>query len=311
VIEAENLTKYYGNHLALDSLSFTVTPGEIVGFLGPNGAGKTTTMRILAGFMSPSSGRARIAGYDVVEQSLEARKSIGYLPETVPLYDDMTVRSYLVFWADLRELGKGEKRDRVNEVIELFQLARYEHTLIKKLSKGYRQRVGMAQAILHNPRVLILDEPTIGIDPRQVVETRQRIKDLGGNHTIILSSHILPEVSMICERVIIIDRGRLVTTDSTENLSATFRGSQIVELEVKGPQDQILRILARVKGVRQVTLSRTGPALRYQVECPLDVDLRDTLARAIVEKGWSLLEMKTSRASLEDVFLRLTKEETG
>jgi len=310
VIEAENLTKYYGNHLALDSLSFTVTPGEIVGFLGPNGAGKTTTMRILAGFMPPSSGRARIAGYDVVEQSLEARKSIGYLPEIVPLYDDMTVRSYLAFWADLREIDKGRKRTRINEVIEGFQLARYENTLIKKLSKGYRQRVGMAQAILHEPRVLILDEPTIGIDPRQVVETRQRIKDLGGNHTIILSSHILPEVSMICERVMIIDGGRLVTQDRTENLSATFRGSQIVELEVKGPQDQVLNTLARLNGVRQVTLSRGGSAFRYQVECSLEADPRDALSRAIVEKGWSLLEMKTSRASLEDVFLRLTKEET-
>ncbi len=309
MIEAQNLKKYYGPFLAIENVSFKVDKGEIVGFLGPNGAGKTTTMRILAGYMPASSGTATIAGYDILHQSLEARKHIGYLPETVPLYPDMTVRSYLRFSATIRGLAKDKLDSRIREVMQLCKIEGYAATLIHKLSKGYRQRVGVAQAIIHEPDVLILDEPTIGIDPRQVVDTRQLIKELGRDHTIILSSHILQEVSMICEKVIIMDQGKVVVVDKAENLSARLRGAQRIDIEVVGPHTEVLSGLKQVKNVFKVTSEGSGDRRQYAVECTTGQDMRHKLASEIVRGGWRLLELKSTEMSLEDIFLKLTTEE--
>ncbi|MBI4596196.1 MAG: ABC transporter ATP-binding protein [Candidatus Tectomicrobia bacterium] len=306
MIEAENLTKYYGDHLAIEALSFKVNKGEIVGLLGPNGAGKTTTMRILSGFMPPSRGTVKVAGYDSITQSLEMRKRVGYMPETVPLYNDMTVRAYLGFFATLKAIPKPKREERVAEIMRLLQIDDYSDTLIEKLSKGYRQRVGLAQAILHEPEVLILDEPTIGIDPRQVVETRNLIKKLGKEHTIILSSHILPELSMICEKVIIMDQGKIVAVDRPDTLSLKLRGAQHIELEVMGPAEDVLTRLNQVKGVWQVRMEGSGQKRRFTVECPPGEEMCYQLATAIVQGGWRLLELKSSEMSLEDIFLKLT-----
>ena len=234
MIEVNNLTKYYGDFPAIEGISFTVNKGEILGLLGPNAAGKTTTMRILTGFIPPTSGTAKVAGFDVVGDSLDARKRIGYLPETVPLYTEMTVEDYLDFMGNIRGMDKGWRRRRIAEVIEITRLGEYQSSLIGKLSKGFRQRVGIAQSILHEPDVLIMDEPTIGIDPIQVVETRSLIKGFGGEHTVILSTHILPEVSMVCDRVIIIHEGQVVAIDRPENLSERLRGPERIEVDIRG-----------------------------------------------------------------------------
>jgi ABC-2 type transport system ATP-binding protein len=309
VIEAEDLTKYYGNVCAIENVSFRVNPGEIVGFLGPNGAGKTTTMRILSCFMPASGGTARIAGYDIHAQSLEARSRIGYMPETVPLYREMTVRSYLQFFGSIRGMSSRWRESRIREVMDICRIENYAQTRIGKLSKGYRQLVGVAQAILHEPEVLILDEPTIGIDARQVVQIRQLIKELGGEHTVILSSHILPEVSMICERVIIMDRGRIVALDSAENLSAKLKGVQLFEIEARGPTLAIKEKLEGVRGVLKVTVEGTNDIKRYRVECKPGEDIRDELVSSLVNGGYSLLGLRSSEMSLEDIFLELTREE--
>ncbi|MPZ15270.1 MAG: ATP-binding cassette domain-containing protein, partial [Chloroflexi bacterium] len=232
MITVDRLTKYYGRVAAVDDISFEVERGEILGFLGPNGAGKTTTMRILSGYMPPTDGRATVAGYDVFKQSLEARRHIGYLPETVPLYPEMTPKSYLDFMGKIRGLDGRTRRARIDDVADKCKIADMMNRLIGKLSKGYRQRVGLAQALLSDPDVLILDEPTIGLDPRQIVETRQVIKNLGGEHTVILSTHILPEVSMVCERIVIIDRGKLAAIDTPENLQRRMRGTDEIDVEV-------------------------------------------------------------------------------
>jgi len=308
VIQVENLTKYYGSRLAVESVSFEVGKGEIVGFLGPNGAGKTTTMRILSGYIPATSGTASIAGFDVLTQSLEARRRIGYLPETVPLYTDMTVEAYLDFAASVRGVERRKRRQRIGEVMRLCRLEDRAKDLIGTLSKGYRQRVGLAQAIAHDPDVLILDEPTIGIDPRQVVETRQLIQSLGREHTVLLSSHILSEVSMVCERVIIMDRGKIVAVDRTENLSSRLRQGQRVELVAVGPEAEILRSLRSVKGVWQVTSKESGERRRYEIECSPGKEVQDELASAVVRGGWKLFELKATEMSLEDAFLRLTDE---
>lgn len=309
MIEAEDLTKYYGNVCAVENVSFRVNPGEIVGFLGPNGAGKTTTMRILSCFMPASGGAARIAGYDIHTQSLEVRRRIGYMPETVPLYGEMTVRSYLQFFASIRGMDSRRRESRIREVMDICRIEDYAQTRIEKLSKGYRQLVGVAQAILHEPEVLILDEPTIGIDARQVVQIRQLIKELGGEHTVILSSHILPEVSMICERVIIMDRGRIVALDSAENLSAKLKGVQLFEIEARGPAQAIKEKLEGVRGVLKVIVEGTGDVKRYRVECEPGEDIRDELVSSLVTCGYGLLELRSSEMSLEDIFLELTREE--
>lgn len=309
MIEAEELTKYYGNVCAIEHVSFRVNPGEIVGFLGPNGAGKTTTMRILSCFMPASGGTARIAGYDVHTQSLEARRRIGYMPETVPLYREMTVTSYLQFFGSIRGMSSRWRESRIREVMDICRIDNYAQTRIGKLSKGYRQLVGVAQAILHEPEVLILDEPTIGIDARQVVQIRQLIKELGGEHTVILSSHIIPEVSMLCERIIIMDRGRVVALDSAENLSARLKGVQLFEIEARGPTEAITERLEGVHGVLKVTVEGTGDIKRYWVECEPGEDIRDELVSSLVTGGYGLLGLKSSEMSLEDIFLELTREE--
>jgi len=305
VIKVKNLTKYYGKRLAVDNISFEVEKGEIVGFLGPNAAGKTTTMRILTGFLAPTRGEAWVADYNVLTNSLEARQHIGYFAESVPLYTDMTVRSYLEFLASLRGLEKNWIFKRTDDVVEICHLEEYVDTLIGKLSKGFRQRVGVAQAIIHEPEVLILDEPTVGIDPIQVSMTRQLIKELGKTSTILLSTHILPEVSMTCERVIIIHEGRIVAEDNIENLSSMVSGSRRIRLEIDGPVNEVARQLQRIQGVSRVTYDGTY----FSVEYPADQDLRSVITATINKNNWSLLSMETVTMSLEDVFLKLTTEE--
>ena len=310
MIEARGLTKYYGDFPAIEDVSFTAEPGEVIGFLGPNGAGKTTTMRIITGFTPPTAGTAIVAGHDVQEEPLAARAAIGYLPETVPLYTDMTVREYLHYMGELRGMRKARIRSRVDDVFGLCRLEEYTDSLISKLSKGYRQRVGIAQAILHEPPVLVLDEPTIGIDPRQVVETRQIIRGLGGDHTVILSTHILPEVSMVCDRILIIHEGRIVVMDTAEQLSARLGGVSRVVMDVRGPRDQIQKALAQVEGVVEVSLSDAGGRQQFVIECSANRgDLRVELAKQVAENGWGLVEMRAMGLSLEEIFLRLTTED--
>lgn len=312
MIDVQHVTKLYGDYIAVEDVTFQVDKGEIVGFLGPNGAGKTTTMRILTGYMPPTSGSATIAGYDVFLQSLEARKHIGYLPETVPLYTDMTVVSYLNFQAALHDMRNPAKRARIDDVIERLHLNEYAKTHISKLSKGFRQRVGIGQAILHEPDVLVLDEPTIGIDPIQVVETRQLIKDLGKDHTIILSSHILPEVSMVCQRVLIINDGHLVAADTTEGLSARLGGPERVQVIVRGgSMREVAAALRDVPGVANIESEPTANegTFRLQIECRPGRDARPQLAAAVVQRRWELLEMQALGLSLEDIFLRVTTHE--
>ncbi len=308
MIRVENLTKYYGKRLAVDNISFNVGKGEIVGFLGPNAAGKTTTMRILTGFLAPTRGDVWVAGYNLLSHSLEARQHIGYFPEAVPLYTDMTVRFYLDFLAEIRGLDEKKRRARIEEVVEICHLEEYIDVLIGKLSKGFRQRVGVAQAIIHEPEVLILDEPTIGIDPIQVAMTRQLIKGLGKEHTVLLSTHILSEVSMTCKRVIIINEGKIVAEGSIEDLSSMIGGSKRIRLEVAGPSNQVTQRLRQVGGVRQVSYQDSY----YIIECSAGQDPRGKVTEAIVQSGWTLLSMEFIEMSLEDIFLKLTtKEETS
>ncbi len=309
MIEAENLTKKYGHFRAVDNVSFKIDSGEIVGFLGPNGAGKTTTMRLLTGFMPPSSGTVKVNHFDIHSQSVAARRHIGYLPETVPLYKEMSVISYLRFFGSLRGMKRHYRESRIKEVMNLCRIEKFAKTHIGKLSKGYRQLVGIAQAILHEPEVLILDEPTVGIDARQVVEIRKLIKKLGKRHTVILSSHILHEVSMICRKVLIIDQGRIIVQDSTENLSSRMKGVQLFEIEIKGPVEAVEQTLKQINSVQTVTVSGTGEVRNYQVECQKGEDIREELASTVVSKGFSLLGLKASEMSLEDIFLKLTLNE--
>ena len=305
MIQVKNLTKYYGKRLAVDDISFNVEKGEIVGFLGPNAAGKTTTMRIITGFLAPTRGDVWIAGYNVNKHSLEARQYIGYLPEAVPLYADMTVRSYLDFLARIRGLDTNRVKTRIEAVVEICHLEEYIDVIIGKLSKGFRQRVGVAQAIIHEPEVLILDEPTIGIDPIQVSQTRQLVRELGKEHTVLLSTHILPEVSVICERVIIIHEGKIVAEDRIENLSAMVTGSKRFRLKVEGPSKKVAERLRQIKGVLRVTYEDSN----YTVECSPGEDPRGKIMEAIVHGGWTLLSLESVEMSLEDIFLKLTTEE--
>ena len=310
MIEAISLAKHYGSLVAIQDVSFTVEKGEIVGFLGPNAAGKTTTMRILTGYMPPTSGTARIAGFDVVEQPLEVRRRIGYLPENVPLYEDMTVRDYLSYMGTLRGVPRRDLSRRVAEVMDAVKLDDCADTLIFKLSKGYRQRVGLAQALVHKPEVLILDEPTVGLDPGQVIEVRQLIKSLGGQHTVILSTHILSEASAVCGRVIIIHEGRIVAADTPENLTRRLRGSQRILLEVRGPADEVASLVRSVEGVVHVEASKNqdGTA-NIVVDAVPDRDVRESIAGAVVNAGWGLRQLQPVGMSLEDVFLKLTRDE--
>ena len=308
MIRVEGLTKRYPRTVAVDDISFTVNKGEIVGFLGPNGAGKTTTMRVLTCFLPPSQGTAEVAGFDVVKQPMEVKKRIGYLPETPPLYPEMEVREYLQFVGRLKGMTRGALESRIGEVSKRCHIDDVMTRLISKLSKGYRQRVGLAQAILHNPDVLILDEPTSGLDPKQILETRDLIKELAGEHTIILSTHILPEVEQTCQKVVIINRGRLVATDTVENLTSRLRGSDAVGAEVSGAQPaEIESALGALDGVTAVktTATKDGRA-RLEVEGQPGCHIRPDIARAVVQAGWQLHELHSLSVSLEEIFLQLT-----
>jgi ABC-2 type transport system ATP-binding protein len=312
MIRTENLTKYYGRLPAIQDVSFSAEKGEILGFLGPNAAGKTTTMRILTCFFPPTSGNATVAGYDVFADSLEVRRRIGYLPETVPLYLEMVASSYLGFVAEVKGLRGREKTAQVGKIIEQCGLQDVQHRIIKHLSKGYRQRVGIAQALLHDPEVLILDEPTIGLDPKQIIEIRRLIKSLGGERTIILSTHTLPEASMVCERVVIINRGRIVAQGTPESLNTQLEKSARVQIQVEGPTSDVREGLEGVAGVTGVTVQKEGDGRpgSFLVESRRDKDVRKELARMVHERGWGLVEMKAVGMSLEDIYIRvLTRDE--
>ena len=301
MIKVEGLTKYYGARKAVDNIDFHAERGEIVGFLGPNGAGKTTTMRILSGYMPPTSGSASIAGFDVVEQSLEVRKRVGYLPETVPLYTDMSVFDYLKFMGDLRKLSDVE--DRVDDVLEMVNLEDRAFSFIGGLSKGMRQRVGLAQALLHNPDVLILDEPTIGLDPAQIIEIRNLIRELGQEHTILLSTHILSEVQALCDRILVINQGRIVAKDTPENLARRLEGDQHIVIKVGGAAEGLLETLQAVSNVQRVDMLSEN---QYEVTTGGGGDSRPALAKAVVKGGYDLLELREEAMSLEEIFLELT-----
>lgn len=304
MIQVSELTKDYGPRRAIDQLSFHAEKGEILGFLGPNGAGKTTTMRILSGYMPPTSGQARVAGFDVVEQSLEVRRRVGYMPETVPLYPDMTVFDYLKFMADLRNLEDPE--ERVDEMLERMGLLERAESYIASLSKGMRQRVGLAQALIHDPEVLILDEPTIGLDPAQIIEVRNLIKELGRERTILLSTHILSEAQQVCNRVLIINRGRIVAEDTPERLQDRLSGSRRVALQVGGDGEGLVPLVSAVPGVARVQVAGDG---QLEFETVPGMDPRAEVARAIVSAGYDLLEMRLFGVSLEEIFLQLTRDE--
>lgn len=310
MIEVQGLTKVYGNKAAVDNLTFSVEQGEVVGFLGPNGAGKTTTMRVLSCFMPPTSGSAKVAGYDIHADSIEVRRRIGYLPEHVPLYTELTVTQYLNFVAEAKAVPRVQRRQKVGEVIERCLLHDVRGRIINTLSKGYRQRVGLAQALLGDPPVLILDEPTIGLDPKQIIEIRNLIRQMQGERTVLLSTHILPEVSVVCQRVIIINEGRIVAVDTPENLTRRLQRSTQVLLQVEGPPDQVTGRLREMAGILRVEMKDGGGVLgRYVVETEKDCDLRRELAHVVCSSGWGLLELRPVDMSLEDVFIRLVTEE--
>jgi ABC-2 type transport system ATP-binding protein len=315
MIKVEGLTKRYARTLAVDNISFEVEKGQIVGFLGPNGAGKTTTMRVLTCFLPPTAGTAQVAGFDVLEQPLEVKKRIGYLPETPPLYPDMEVSEYLTFVGKLKGLASADVPKRVSEVCDRCAIADMRMKLIGKLSKGYRQRVGLAQALLHNPDVLILDEPTSGLDPKQIIDTRELIRSLAGDHTIILSTHILSEVEHSCERVIIINQGKLVAQDTVTNLTNRLRGSESVAVEVAAAngnlnQADVRQRLEQVAGVSRVVLKDTKDShCAFEIESMQGRSIRAELARAVVTAGWDLNELRPVGFSLEDIFLQLTASE--
>jgi ABC-2 type transport system ATP-binding protein len=311
VIQVDNLTKDYGTVRAVDNISFEVNRGEILGFLGPNGAGKTTTMRVLTGFLPATSGTAKVAGFDVFEQSMEVRKRIGYLPENPPLYQEMAVQGFLEFVAKIKGVPSSKRRQAVNHVLEKCNIADHRDMLIRKLSRGYRQRVGLAQALVHDPEVIILDEPTVGLDPKQIIEVRHLIKSLAGTHTIILSTHILPEVSMTCDRVVIINEGRIAAINTPENLTVQLKGGEVVRLEVKADPDGLRNALNGIEGLRKIETQfrdATG-RLAVTVESETGRDLRSALAAKVVHSGFELFELRAVNLSLEDIFLKLTTQE--
>ncbi len=311
MIHVENLSKFYGAIPAIHEVSFSIQQGEITGFLGPNGAGKTTTMRILTGFMPATSGKASVAGFDVFDQSLEVRKRIGYLPEDVPLYRDMNVNAFLHFAANIKGVEKKQCASQVDAVIERCGIQGVRNRLIGHLSKGFRQRVGLAQALIGEPDVLILDEPTTGLDPAQIIEIRELITALAREKTIILSTHILPEVSMICQKVIILNRGKIVAVDTTENLTSRMQKSSRVIMEVDGPVEEVRQSLQEVPGVLGVEqLEQVSDQIfRYQIDSEKDQDVRRQLAAVTAAHNWGLLELRAAEMSLEDVFVQLVTEE--
>lgn len=313
MIEINHLVKKYGSHVAVDDLSLTVEPGKIYGFLGPNGAGKSTTMNIITGYLAATSGEVKINGFDVLKQPEEAKKCVGYLPELPPLYMDMTVKEYLDFVAELKKIEKSLRAGYVKEAMEITKTEEVSGRLIRNLSKGYRQRVGFAQAVLGYPEILILDEPTVGLDPKQIIEIRDLIKELGKKHTIILSSHILSEISAVCDHVFIISHGKLVASDSTENLLERMTGAQEIELLVKAEEDTAetaIREIAQVERCEK-TESKEDGAVQLLVTAKKDADVREAIYHTCVEHHMPILEMKAASKSLEDVFLELTSQEGG
>jgi ABC-2 type transport system ATP-binding protein len=313
LIEVQNLTKAYGPVTAVDHVSFTVNKGEILGFLGPNGAGKTTTMRILTGFMPATSGTARVAGFDVFQDSLEVRRHIGYLPEAPPLYPDMSVETYLDFVLRIKNVPADQRRARVADALEKTNLGDKRTQLIKRLSRGYKQRVGLAQALVHDPDVIILDEPTVGLDPKQIIEVRHLIKSLAGSHTIILSTHILPEVSMTCDRVVIINKGKIAAVDTPQNLTTQLKSGQRIQIEVRAPEKPLQELLGQIPGANrvQVDASPVDGHMRVTVEAAPGKDIRSQIAAKVVDKGWELYELRGISMSLEDIFLELTTDESA
>jgi ABC-2 type transport system ATP-binding protein len=310
VIEVQHITKRYGRVTAVDDVSFRVERGEILGFLGPNGAGKTTTMRILTGYMPPTDGRATVAGFDVFTHPVEAKRRTGYLPETPPLYPDMTVREYLDFVARIKAIPPKERKDRVATVMRRTRVDDVATKHCSKLSKGYRQRVGLAQALIHNPEVLILDEPTAGLDPKQIIETRDLIRSLGGDHTIVLSTHILPEVAQTCQRIVIINKGRVVAVDTPDGLTARLKGAETMYVQVDAQSGDAAATLQVIPGVTRVALAdHRGAVQGFEVESARGTDIRRDIARTIVTSGWGLLELRPMRMSLEEIFLQVTTEE--
>ena len=310
MIEVQHVSKSYGPFTAVDDVSFRVERGEILGLLGPNGAGKTTTLRILTGYMPATEGRALVAGFDVFDQPIEAKRRTGYLPETPPLYPEMTVLEYLSFVARIKGVSGSERSAQVGSAMERTRTQDVADRYCGTLSKGYRQRVGLAQAILHNPDVLILDEPTAGLDPKQINETRELIKSLAGDHTIILSTHILPEVSQTCQRVVIINQGKVAAEDTPDNLTAKLRGTETIFLQLDAAGVDASPALSAVAGVtRVVTKHERDGITGFEIETVRGHDLRRDLARTVVTNGWGLLELRSVRMSLEEVFLHLTTEE--
>jgi len=314
LISVNQLGKRYGDIVAIDDVSFTVAKGEVLAFLGPNGAGKTTTMRILTCFMPATSGTATVAGFDVFEDAMEVKRRIGYLPETPPLYPEMTVSEYLIFVAKLKGLHRKDQLSGLKSALEKCGLGDVSGRMIGNLSKGFRQRVGLAQALIHNPEVLILDEPTVGLDPRQIIEIRELIKSLGGEHTIILSTHILPEATAVCQKVVIISGGRIAAVDSQEDLSSRVRKSEKISLHLRKVDDLTTKKILAISGVIAVNTQASSEAKetegeRFIVESDLGVDVREHLSQMVVASGWGLLEMKAMTVSLEEVFLKLTTEE--
>ena len=308
MIDVEGLTRYYGEKRAISDVSFHVKEGEILGMLGPNAAGKTTTMRILTCFMPPTSGKATIGGFDIFEHSMDVRRITGYLPENPPLYTDMSVTDYLDFVAKLKGIEKTKRKSEVDSVIEKAALGDVQARIIGKLSKGYKQRVGLAQSLLNNPKIVILDEPTVGLDPKQIIEIRELIKNLRGEHTVILSSHILPEIEQTCERVVIINDGRVVAEDTPENLMLRLKGGERTQLQVEGKEADIKKALKSIKEIKslETTVGHKG-IINVIVES--DKDIRKMLAKNIVSEGLGLLELSMDRFTLEDIFLHLTTKE--
>ncbi|MDX2251129.1 MAG: ATP-binding cassette domain-containing protein [Nitrospira sp.] len=309
MIDVQHITKRYGHHTAIDRVTFSVAKGEVLAFLGPNGAGKTTTMRILTCFMPATEGTARVAGFDCAAQPMEVKRRIGYLPETPPVYQELTVTEYLTFVGRLRGMTGPNLTSALDQSIGRLELGSVRHRLIGNLSRGYRQRVGLAQALLHDPPVLILDEPTVGLDPKQIIEIRELIKSLAGSHSVILSTHILPEATAVCQRVVIISGGRIVAEDTPEQLSARLRQSEKISVTLKSPAPDCETKLRAIPGILNVFQGHSNGT--FLIECALGRDLRDDIARYIVANQWGLLELRTISMTLEDVFLRLTRHEEG
>ncbi|KNY29148.1 ABC transporter ATP-binding protein [Pseudobacteroides cellulosolvens] len=311
MIEIQNMSKRYGNVNAVRDLSFTLEKGEILGFLGPNGAGKSTTMNIITGFMPPTSGTIKVCGYDVMEDPIEVKKRIGYLPEQPPLYTDMTVKDYLNYVCDLKHVKRSLRKNQLDDVMDLVKIGDVRGRLIKNLSKGYKQRVGLAQALVGSPEVLILDEPTVGLDPKQIIEIRNLIKALGRNHSIILSSHILPEVSAVCERVVIINKGRISAVDTPENLSKSMDSNDRYNVSIAGPENSIKDILKGLHGVINVESESTKDSdiSSFLIESTRDADIRKPMFFELAKAGYPIMELKAMDKSLEDVFLEITKND--